>query len=190
MLTRVAIKRTPLFISTCVPFRPKVALQYEEEEYIEILLEILLRRVIMKVADNKKLAAQPGTYNGFRTLLTIYMCKGSLEKSETEINLWNTSYLHVIKWPLYHLVRYFKSLQNFIKVFNYFKCYINLKFLVLSLWSSGQEMKVSGVGNKFKGGGPKFIRNFDKQPKKKKQEKEKKVAKLQCFSSHKPYEKL
>lgn len=106
----------------------------------------------MKVADNKKLAAQPGTYNGFRTLLTIYMCKGSLEKSETEINLWNTSYLHVIKWPLYHLVRYFKSLQNFIKVFNYFKCYINLKFLVLSLWSSGQEMKVSGVGNKFKGG--------------------------------------
>lgn len=45
----------------------------------------------MKVADNKKLAAQPGTYNGFRTLLTIYMCKGSLEKSETEIYLWNTS---------------------------------------------------------------------------------------------------
>lgn len=41
----------------------------------------------MKVADNKKLPAQPGTYNGFRTLLTINMCKGSLEKSETEINL-------------------------------------------------------------------------------------------------------
>lgn len=107
----------------------------------------------MKVADNKKLAAQPGTYNGFRTLLTIYMCKGSLEKSETEINLWNTSYLHVIKWPLYHLVRYSKGLQNFIKVFNYFKCYIYLKFLVLSLWSSGQEMKDSGVENKLKGGG-------------------------------------
>lgn len=140
----------------------------------------------MKVADNKKLAAQPGTYNGFRTLLTIYMCKGSLEKSETEINLWNTSFLHVIKWPLYHLVRYFKGLQNFIKVFNYFKCYINLKFLVLSLWSSGQEMNVSGVRKKLKGGA-RFIRNFDKQQKKAR--KRKKVAKLQCISSHKPYEK-
>lgn len=171
VLTRIAIKRTPLFISTCVPFRPKVALQYEEEEYIEILLEILLRRVIMKVADNKKLAAQPGTYNGFRTLLTIYVCKGSLEKSETEINLWNTSYLHVIKWPLYHLVRYSKGLQNFIKVFNYFKCYINLKFLVLSLWSSGQEMNVSGVRNKLKGG---LDSSEILTSNKKKQEKEKK----------------
>lgn len=34
----------------------------------------------MNVADNKKLAAQPGTYNGFRTLLTIYMCKGFIRK--------------------------------------------------------------------------------------------------------------
>lgn len=76
-------------------------------------------------------------YNEFRIFLIIYMCKGFLEKSEIEINFWNIFFLYVIKWLFYYLVWYFKGLYNFIKVFNYFKCYINLKFLVFSLWFFG-----------------------------------------------------